>query len=146
MDVGGVTTLGALVALIAANQLIRFPIARRVPILFWLILVANGVVAIGALAWGLPGLVMTANWIVAALFLYHLVQNLQARSQWFAEERNAGEDFRAWIERAGGVSAIAATLKDLDEFPKPEENEDFYVDFGETGPYEKVLGESECAV
>jgi len=89
MDVGGVTTLGGLVALIAANQLVRFPIARRFPILFWLIFAANGVVALGALVWGLPGLVTTANWIVAALLLYHLVQNLQTRSQWFAEERVA---------------------------------------------------------
>ena len=87
MDVGGVSVLGGLVALIAANQLVRFPIARRFPILFWLIFAANGVVALGALLWGLPGLVTTANWIVAALFLYHLVQNLQTRSQWFAEER-----------------------------------------------------------
>jgi signal transduction histidine kinase len=87
MDVGGVTTLGGLVALIAANQLVRFPIARRFPFLFWLIFAANGIVALFAMGWGLPGLVATANWIVAALFLYHLVQNLQTRAQWFAEER-----------------------------------------------------------
>ncbi|HKY13545.1 MAG TPA: hypothetical protein VJM33_01380, partial [Microthrixaceae bacterium] len=64
----------------------------------------------------------------------------------FADERTAGEDFRGWLERSGGVAAIAETLKELDHFPDPETHEDFYVDFGETGPYEKVLGESECAV
>lgn len=87
MDVSGVTTLSALVALIAANQLIRFPVARRYPFLFWLLIAADGVVALGALMWGLPGLVPTAGWIVAALFLYHLVQNLQTRTHWFDEER-----------------------------------------------------------
>ncbi len=64
----------------------------------------------------------------------------------FNEERQAGEDFRAWIERSGGVKAIAATLKDLDVFPTPEENPDFYVDYDETGPFEVALGESERAV
>jgi sulfite reductase beta subunit-like hemoprotein len=64
----------------------------------------------------------------------------------FAAERQAGEDFRGWMERSGGPKAIGETLADLDVFPDPEENEDFYVDYGETGPYEKVLGESECAV
>jgi hypothetical protein len=36
-------------------------------------------------------------------------------------------------------------LKDLDVFPTPEENPDFYVDFDETGPYVSEVGESECA-
>jgi hypothetical protein len=40
---------------------------------------------------------------------------------------------------------VGETLKDLDVFPTPEENPDFYVDFGETGPYVKEIGESECA-
>ena len=64
----------------------------------------------------------------------------------FSEERELGEQFQRWLERAGGAKGVAVWLKDLDVFPKPEENEDFYVDFGETGPYEKELGESECAV
>ena len=64
----------------------------------------------------------------------------------FAEERQAGEDFRGWIDRSGGVQSIADGLADLDVFPDPETDPEFYVDFGETGPYEKVLGDSECAV
>ncbi|MEI7886830.1 MAG: nitrite/sulfite reductase [Actinomycetes bacterium] len=64
----------------------------------------------------------------------------------FSEERELGEQFQQWLERSGGAKGVAVWLKDLDVFPKPEENEDFYVDFGETGPYEKELGESECAV
>ena len=63
----------------------------------------------------------------------------------FAEERQAGEDFRGWMERSGGVSAIAEGLADLDHFPSFDEDPDFYVDFGETGPYVKEIGESECA-
>jgi hypothetical protein len=37
-------------------------------------------------------------------------------------------------------------LKELDNFPTPEEGPDYYVDFDETGPFEVQLGESECAV
>jgi sulfite reductase (ferredoxin) len=63
----------------------------------------------------------------------------------FNEERSAGEAFRSWMDRVGGAPAIAAGLKDLDEFPTPDERPDFYVDFGETGPYVAETGESECA-
>ena len=64
----------------------------------------------------------------------------------YATERELGETFQGWLERVGGAKEVAEGLADLDEFPTPEENPDFYVDFGETGPYEKSLGESECAV
>jgi sulfite reductase (ferredoxin) len=63
----------------------------------------------------------------------------------FNDERTAGESFRGWIERSGGSKAIGASLKELDVFPTPEENPDFYVDYGETGPYIAEIGESECA-
>ncbi len=63
----------------------------------------------------------------------------------FNDERTAGESFRGWIDRNGGSRAIGTTLKELDVFPKPDENPDFYVDYGETGPYVAEIGESECA-
>ncbi len=63
----------------------------------------------------------------------------------FAGERSAGESFRDWLDRSGGAAAVGTTLKDLDVFPTPEENPDFYVDFDETGPYVSAVGESECA-
>jgi sulfite reductase beta subunit-like hemoprotein len=63
----------------------------------------------------------------------------------FADERDAGETFAAWLDRSGGAEKVGEELKDLDIFPTPEENPDFYVDFGETGPYVKMVGESECA-
>jgi sulfite reductase beta subunit-like hemoprotein len=63
----------------------------------------------------------------------------------FADERAAGESFREWIERAGGAKAIASELKDLDEFPTPDEGPQFYVDYDETGPYEAEVGVGECA-
>jgi sulfite reductase beta subunit-like hemoprotein len=65
--------------------------------------------------------------------------------QRFNDERRAGEAFRSWMERTGGVTAIADGLRDLDEFPTPEDGPDYYVDFGETGPYIAETGESECA-
>ena len=64
----------------------------------------------------------------------------------YATEREHAETFQSWLARVGGAKAVAEGLADLDEFPLPEANPDFYVDFGETGPYEKSLGESECAV
>jgi sulfite reductase (ferredoxin) len=64
----------------------------------------------------------------------------------FANERNAGETFRGWMDRAGGASAIGQALKDLDVFPTFEEAPDFYSDFDETSPFVAEVGESECAV
>jgi len=63
----------------------------------------------------------------------------------FAANRQAGETFASWLTRAGGAETVGATLTDLDEFPDPADHPDFYVDFGETGPYVKEVGESECA-
>ena len=63
----------------------------------------------------------------------------------FADERDAGETFRSWMDRAGGAKTIAEGLKDLDQFPTPEEGPEFYVDYDETGPYVAETGESECA-
>ena len=63
----------------------------------------------------------------------------------FADEREAGETFRSWMDRSGGAKGIAATLEDLAEFPDPDEHPEFYVDYDETGPYEAVTGDSECA-
>jgi len=63
----------------------------------------------------------------------------------FVAERDAGEPFATWLDRAGGAAALGAELKDLDVWPTPEERPDYYVDFGETGPYIAETGESECA-
>jgi sulfite reductase beta subunit-like hemoprotein len=63
----------------------------------------------------------------------------------FANERQAGEEFGQWVDRVGGPSALATDLKDLDEFPLPDEKPEFYVDFDETGPYEVNVGAGECA-
>ena len=53
--------------------------------------------------------------------------------------RSAG----GWIGPAASQT-LSADLKKLDEFPTPEEAPDFYVDYGETGPYVAETGESEC--
>jgi sulfite reductase (ferredoxin) len=63
----------------------------------------------------------------------------------FNDERTAGESFRGWLDRSGGARGIGTALKELDRFPKPDENPDFYVDFDETSPYAAEIGESECA-
>jgi len=63
----------------------------------------------------------------------------------FAAERQAGERFDQWLDRSGGARTVGESLRDLDEWPLPEDRPDFYVDFGETGPYVAETGESECA-
>ena len=63
----------------------------------------------------------------------------------FAEERTATETFSTWLARVGGATAVAEGLRDLDEIPKPEANPDFFVDYGEVGPYVANVAESECA-
>ncbi|MDG2907979.1 MAG: nitrite/sulfite reductase [Acidimicrobiales bacterium] len=63
----------------------------------------------------------------------------------FVGERQAGENFPTWLERSGGAKEVAIGLKDLDQFPLPDEAPDFYVDFDETGPYSAEVGASECA-
>jgi sulfite reductase beta subunit-like hemoprotein len=63
----------------------------------------------------------------------------------FAAERQAGETFAGWLDRSGGAAALAPSLKDLDEFPTPDERPDFYVDFDETGPFSAEVGAGECA-
>ena len=64
----------------------------------------------------------------------------------FAGERDAAETFQAWLARSGGAVAVADGLRDLDEIPLPDVAPDFFVDFGETGPFSGEVGESECAV
>jgi sulfite reductase beta subunit-like hemoprotein len=63
----------------------------------------------------------------------------------FAAERDAGETFRQWMDRAGGAKALAEDLKHLDQFPTPDEDPSFYVDYDEQGPYVADVGMGECA-
>jgi sulfite reductase beta subunit-like hemoprotein len=57
----------------------------------------------------------------------------------------AGEAFQDWLTRAGGPATVGAELKELDVWPTPEERPDYYIDYGETGPYIADVGEGECA-
>ncbi len=60
----------------------------------------------------------------------------------FADERQAGEDFRAWLERSGGANAIADELaRPRSVGPHPKTPRTIYIDFGETGPYVAEVGE-----
>ncbi len=63
----------------------------------------------------------------------------------FADEREAGEPFPTWLDRAGGAQAVGAALADLDVFPSPEEDPSYYIDFDETGPFSAEIGVGECA-
>ena len=62
----------------------------------------------------------------------------------FAGERNAGENFGDWLSRSGGAAGVGTALAELDEFPDPLTNPDYYIDFDETGPYVADVGDGEC--
>jgi sulfite reductase beta subunit-like hemoprotein len=64
----------------------------------------------------------------------------------FNDERSAGETFQGWLARSGGATAVAEGLRDLDNVPEPDAAPDFFVDYGETGPFSGEVGDSECAV
>ena len=52
----------------------------------------------------------------------------------------------SWLDRVRRRQGASPTsLKDLDEFPTPDEGPEFYVDYDETGPYVAEIGDSECA-
>ena len=61
------------------------------------------------------------------------------------EAPDPGESFTAWLGRSGGAAGVGEQLRDLDAFPDPDQAPEFYVDFGETGPYVKDVGDSEYA-
>jgi hypothetical protein len=63
----------------------------------------------------------------------------------FNDEREAGESFRSWLDRVGGPKGVAEGLEEFSVFPTPDEAPDFYIDYGETGPYVAEVGEGECA-
>ncbi len=63
----------------------------------------------------------------------------------FANERDAGETFPTWLDRAGGAKAVGAELAHLDVFPTPDDGPDFYIDYDETGPFSAEIGIGECA-
>ncbi|MFN0092112.1 MAG: nitrite/sulfite reductase [Acidimicrobiales bacterium] len=63
----------------------------------------------------------------------------------FAAEREAGETFRAWMDRSGGAKTLGRELKDLDVFPSVLEGPEFYMDYDEITPFAVEIGESECA-
>jgi sulfite reductase beta subunit-like hemoprotein len=64
----------------------------------------------------------------------------------FNDERTVGETFQGWLARSGGATAVADGLRDLDNVPLPDADPDFFVDYGETGPFSGEVGDSECAV
>ena len=45
----------------------------------------------------------------------------------------------------GVEGGVAGELADLDRFPSPDEDESFYIDYDETGPYVAEVGAGECA-
>src|SRR5205823_411079 len=60
------------------------------------------------------------------------------------QSRGLADDIGKALEEAG-LAEVGGALKDLDEFPTPDEAPDFYIDFDETGPFTGEVGAGECA-
>ena len=118
-------TLGAIVLLIAINQVIvKMPFMRHQPWLFWTIQVVNFAVAVVVLSVGLPGLVSAARWIVGALFLFHLVQNLQTRMSWQQDvraERREAEARERYRQQELEEEAEQARRREAEAIKPPSE-------------------------
>ena len=59
-------------------------------------------------------------------------------------EQKPGESFGTWVERVG-PKEIGASLAEFDEKRSREDAPDDFLDWGETKPFEVILGTSECA-
>ena len=60
--------------------------------------------------------------------------------------RAPARTFRSWIDRVGGVEGHRRRASRTSTSSRtPTEAPEFYVDYGETGPYVAEIGESECA-
>lgn len=78
MDLGTWILLGA-VGLMAVNRLLlQLPGWHQRRALFWLVQVVNLAAAVFMIVHGVPelqGLARYANWVIALLFMFHIVQN-----------------------------------------------------------------------
>ena len=62
----------------------------------------------------------------------------------FRDERREGERFGEWVDRVGAES-IGESLAAFDQKRTREEAPDDFVDWGDTNPFEVILGRGECA-
>lgn len=87
MDLGTGILLGAF-ALLAVNRLLlMMPGWERRTAVFWLLQLVNLAAACFMIVHGVPelrGLAIYANWVIALLFMFHIVQN---NSRWSAARK-----------------------------------------------------------
>jgi sulfite reductase beta subunit-like hemoprotein len=62
----------------------------------------------------------------------------------FRDERREGERFGEWVDRVG-AEAIGASLAAFDEKRTREQAPDDFTDWGDTTPFQVILGRGECA-
>jgi hypothetical protein len=75
--------------LVLNTVLVRLPVAREYPWLFWAINGINAVVGIGVLLFGVPGFEghPLVRFLVGLAILMHLAQNFAVKSRWDSEDR-----------------------------------------------------------
>lgn len=92
--------LGAVIAVIAANQLVlRVAALRQSPWVFWGVQAINLVIACGLIVWPLPGFgpyAQLVSWILALMLVFRIIQNNLTRTRYL---RRAVEDERAEEKR-----------------------------------------------
>ena len=92
--------LGAVIAVIAANQLVlRVAALRQSPWVFWGVQAINLIIACGLIVWPLPGFgpyAQLVSWILALMLVFRIIQNNLTRTRYL---RRAVEDERAEEKR-----------------------------------------------
>ena len=63
----------------------------------------------------------------------------------FSKERTGSERFGEWVDRVGAESIGAVLSQDFDTKLTREQSPEDYQDWGETRPFEVILGRGECA-
>src|SRR5262245_35039656 len=82
----------AVVALLASNYLVtRTQVARRYPVIFWIIIGLDVLVGVGVLLFGAPGFESSpmVRLVLGLVVLMHLAQNFLVKTRWDADDRAA---------------------------------------------------------
>lgn len=100
MDLGTWILLGIVALLVVNRFLLKLPGWSQRPVVFWGVQLVNLAAACFMIAVGIPelrGLARYANWVIALLFMFHIVQN---NSRLVAARRRRADDASAQDEAA----------------------------------------------
>lgn len=98
------------------------------------LMLGGGVIEAGQVRFGKRGLKLSAK---------RAPQVVRAIVERYASERQAGQNFRSWLETVG-IDSIQAQVEELGKLRPYAEAPDDYVDWDEEVPFQVKLGRGEC--